>query len=251
MPNGKVKSPAAQSFMEQLMLAAAPGGALTRRPIFISLVGALVVLAIAFLYLLHTRARESDPAIVRLSDPGIAHLPTRSYVTDSPGIGHGEVRQYGLLDDTNKDVTVMMVIPPAGQSVARDFAQEVRTLDPVRSSARTAMARSYELQTRFGMFQAADLQIDMVGRWKDCIAFLSRFETPSIYVKGWYCDDVGTKPKADQLACALDSLVLDHSLPSPNAEAFMRQRIARPAFCGAIDRGEDRDQRALSGFLGP
>jgi hypothetical protein len=90
-----------------------------------------------------------------------------------------------------------------------------------------------------------------VGRWKDCIAFLSRFETAAIYLKGWYCDPVGTKPKAERLACALDSLVLDRPLASENANSFMRERMARPSFCAASERGDIRDLRAHSGSSVP
>jgi len=247
MPNGKSKISVIGSPLERLLQAAAPGGMLTRRPIFLGLAVALIALIIGLpMVLSQMRARDRDPAVVRFSDPNISRLHTRSFIAENGVIGHGEIRQYGLLDDPNRDVTLIMVIPPAGQSLARDFVTEVRSLDLLRNAAHAAMTRSYEVQTRFGLYQAADLQIDMVGRWKDCLAFMSRFETNSIYIKGWYCDDVGNKPKAEKLACVLDSVVIDRALESASATAFMREHSARPGFCGAVDRGEDHGVRALT-----
>jgi hypothetical protein len=245
MSNAKGK--ASPSLLQQVILAAAPGGVLTRRSTYFGLAGGLLALIVGLMLLVQLRAHANDPAAIRLSDARLMRLPTRSVVSDSPALGHGETRQYGVLDDPNLDATVVLIIPPAGQSVARDFVQEVRGLELVGSAERVAMARSYELQTRFGTYQATELQVDMIGRWKDCVAFLSRFATPAVYVKGWYCDDIGKKPKADRVACALDGLALDHSLTSANADAFMREHIARPSFCGAIDRGENREVRSLSG----
>jgi hypothetical protein len=240
----KVKAVATANLspLQRLLLAAAPGGALTRRWVFACLAAGFVIALFGMFTLLQIRANERDPAGMRFADADLGSLPTHSSVTDNPTVGHGETRQYGLFDSSNKDVTVMMVVPPAGQPVGRDFMQEVRWFEPIRSATRAAMGTNYELETRFGIFQAAEIQIDMAARWKDCLAFLSRFETSSIYIKGWYCDGVGAKPNAERLACALDSLVLDKPLESARADAFMHEHMARPSFCAALSRGgQDRD----------
>jgi len=233
--------------LQHLIQAAAPGGALTRKSFLLGLAAVLVAAMVVLLVVVQLRAHGRDPASMRLADPDLARLPTRSFIADGQATGPSEVRQYGLFDDANKDATLIMVTPPPGQSVARNFVDEVRALDPIDQATRAVMARSYELQTRFGLYQAAEIQIDMVGRWKDCVAFLSRFETAAIYVKGWYCEAVGTKPNAERLACVLDSLVLDRPLASANANSFMRERMARPSFCAASERDDIRDLRAHSG----
>src|SRR5262249_21226872 len=163
---------------------------------------------------------------------------TRSYITNA-SFAHGETRQYGLLDDQHTDASITMMIPLNGHSGMRDFYQEIRELDAIRRSTRTSIAGAYELQTRFGLYQAADIEIDIGGRWKDCLVFMSRFETNAIYIKGWYCDGVGMKPSAERLACALDGMTLDGPLVTSAADSFMRERIARQSFCAAI--GSTRD----------
>jgi hypothetical protein len=247
MPQQHAFASSLNSPLQHLLRAAAPGGALTRKSFFVGLAATPMAAMVVLLVVIQLRAHGRDPASMRLADADLARLPTRSFITEGEATGAGEVRQYGLFDDVNKDATLIMVTPGPGQSVARNFVDEVRALDPIDKATRAIMARSYELHTRFGLYQAAEIQIDMVGRWKDCIAFLSRFETAAIYVKGWYCNAVGTKPNAERLACVLDSLVLDRPLASGNADSFVRERIARPSFCAASERDDIRDLRAHSG----
>jgi hypothetical protein len=247
MPQPQAKASSGISLLQRLLQAAAPGGALTRKSFLFGLAAALVATMVVFFLVLQLRAHGRDPASMRLADADLARLPTRSFMMEGEATGPGEVRQYGLFDDANKDATLIMVTPAPGQPVARNFVEEVRALDPVDKATRAVMSRSYELHTRFGLYQAAEIQVDIIGRWKDCIAFLSRFETAAIYVKGWYCDAVGSKPNAERLACVLDSLVLDRPLGSANANSFMRERMARPSFCAASERDDIRDLRAHSG----
>jgi hypothetical protein len=245
MTNENTKSLSAGSLIQRLLLAAAPGGALTRKPIFLGLAAGLVVLIAAIGFGVHLRNRAADPAVMRFADREIAGLPTRSHITNDPARGRGEVREYGLLDDRQMDATLIMLTPAAGQRGMRDFMQELRDLDPVKNSTRATMAATYDLQTRFGSYLATEIQVDMVGRWKDCIAFLSRFETTAIYIKGWFCDGIGDRPNAERLACALDGLVVDGPLATAGADAFMREHIARPSFCAAIGGGRDREPRPI------
>ena len=77
------------------------------------------------------------------------------------------------------------------------------------------------------------MRVDTDGRWKQCLAFRSRLETPAIYVTGWYCDATGSKPGADTLACMLDRLTVDGQLAIKEADDFMRAHMAKPAFCTA------------------
>jgi hypothetical protein len=246
MSNQDIKKLTSGSLLHRLMLAAAPGGALTRKSVYLGLAAGLVVVIAGGGFWAHLRSLAADPAAMRFVDREIAKLPTRSHVTTDPAHGRDEVREYGLLDDSHMDATLIMQMPPAGKAGLRDFMQELRALDPVRNATRATMAGTYDLQTRFGSYLAAEIQIDMLGRWKDCIAFLSHFETTAVYVKGWFCDGIGERPNGERLACALDGLVVDSPLSSERADAFMREHMARPSFCAAIGRGQDREPRPIT-----
>jgi hypothetical protein len=244
MPNEATKTLPNSSLLQKLLAAAAPGGALTRRPIFLGLAVGLVLLIAGVGMLAEMRRRADDPAALRLGDGEISRLSTRSYVTNA-SFARSETREYGLLDDRKMDASITMTVPQDGRSGMRDFYQEIRELDAVRRSTRTSIAGAYELQTRFGLYQAADIQIDIGGRWKDCLMFMSRFETNTVYVKGWYCDGVGVKPSAERLACALDGMTIDSPLATAGADSFMREHVARPSFCAAIGSTRDREPRPL------
>jgi hypothetical protein len=91
----------------------------------------------------------------------------------------------------------------------------------------------YDLDTRLGAVRATDIRVDSDGQWKQCLAFVSRFDTTSVYLMGWYCDASGAKPSATKLACTLDRLELDSPLASREADAYLRERVVRPATCSA------------------
>ena len=56
------------------------------------------------------------------------------------------------------------------------------------------------------------MRVDTDGRWKQCLAFRSRFDTAAVYLTGWYCDGSGSKPSPNALACVLDKLVIEREL---------------------------------------
>jgi hypothetical protein len=235
----------AESLLQRLSQAAAPGGALTRRPVVAGMAAGLLAIFCFLGYLSYLEHRAADPAAMRLADPELAGLPTRSHIAGDVGRGRLEVREYGFLDSPSPDATLIMLIPTNGQAGAHDFLQELRGLEPVRNATRATMAATYDLQTRFGNFLAVEVQIDMVGRWKDCIAFFSRFDTGAVQIKGWYCSSVGAKPDGERLACALDGLTIDTPLVSDAADSFMRQHMARPSFCSALGQGQGREPRLI------
>jgi hypothetical protein len=235
----------AGSLLQRLSQAAAPGGALTRRPVVAGMTAGLLAIFCLVGYLSYLQHRAADPAAMRLADPELVSLPTRSHIASDVGHGRLEVRDYGFLDSPSPDATLIMEIATNGQASSHDFLQELRSLDPVRNATRATMAATYDVQTRFGNFLAIEVQIDMVGRWKDCIAFFSRFDTTAVQIKGWYCSSVGERPDGDRLACALDGLTIDTPLVSAAADTFMRQHMARPSFCSALGRGQGREPRLI------
>jgi hypothetical protein len=234
----------AASLTQALATATAPGGILTRKSTFATSAGVLVGLAVVGFVLLGILRREPDPAAVRLNDPDLARLPTQSTVALDEQTGRRDIRRYGKLDDRDMAATLVMVMPPVGRSTPRDFDQEIGELEPLRNTNATVEG-VYDFATRYGAYRAVEFSVDMDGRWKQCFAFLSRFESASIYVKGWICDAVGSRMNADRVACALDGTTFA-PVPSMDADAFLAERAARQPVCAArrlpsMDRSRPRN----------
>lgn len=134
-------------------------------------------------------------------------------------------------------------MPPPRFVLGRDFVREMQDIRPIIEARAMLTTTYYDLETRFGEVRAADLNVDADGRRKLCLAFLSRYDTPSLALKGWYCQANGARPNTQQLACILDSLTLDAPLASSEADAFVRSRMARRPLCSATPVSQTVDTR--------
>jgi hypothetical protein len=206
------------------------------------LVLTLVGLGIMVAFSYRQQVVQVAPAF-RLAAPELNALAARTEVITSGRIGRAETRHYGQLYDRDRDLTVVMVTPPKDSSLDRDFVQEVRTIAALRNSRVSLLPTYYDLQTRFGSVRAAEMHADVDGQRKLCLAFLSRFDTPAVYLKGWLCEASGVRASPDGLACLLNRLVLDIPLADGDADAFMRARIARPGACWAAPVTQTTDTR--------
>ena len=83
----------------------------------------------------------------------------------------------------------------------------------------------------------------MVCSFKLCLAFLSRFETPYVYLKGWVCEASGAQPSASSLACLINRMTFDRPLTSLDADAFMRRGLSRGSYCQATPVSQTTDTR--------
>jgi hypothetical protein len=63
---------------------------------------------------------------------------------------------------------------PAEPQLAMNLG-EAGLLGDVRA---TMLPNFYDLETRFGAVRAREMRVDADGRWKQCLAFRSRFDTP-------------------------------------------------------------------------
>jgi hypothetical protein len=189
-------------------------------------------------------AAVNEAPAFRISSPSLAQLPISGHVVTS-GLGRIEVRQYGRLHSREQDVAVVMVMPRKGIGMGTEFVQDLRNINLLRGARAMLMPTHYDLQTRFGDFRATEMRVDTDGRWKNCLAFRSRLDSPSVYFTGWYCDGSGTKPGAQALACMLDRLVLDADIASKEANGFLRGRMTRAAYCSAeaVTQTSDTGQR--------
>jgi len=186
----------------------------------------------------------ADSPAFHLSASHLQRLPVSSQILSSKFYGRMEIRQYGQLYDRDVDLTVALVMPPAGTPMLREFGRQLRDIRPMQTAQAVFGNFYFDIQTRFGPIRATDLRVHSDGQWKQCLAYLSRFESLSVYLTGWYCDASGAKPSAEKLACTLDKLTLDKDLASKEAEAFLRVRLSRPGSCSAEPVSQTTDVRS-------
>lgn len=180
-----------------------------------------------------------------LAATDLARLPMTSRIAVGAN-GRIEAKRYGQLHDRDMDMTVTMVTLPKGRVPTGDLLQELYGLQRLGIMDRAAIVPTqsfYDLETRFGELRAADLRIDIDGRRKLCLGFSSRFDTSAVYLVGWRCEANGSRPSSAELACLLDSMVLDGALGSYEAEGFILQHASRPPSCSAAPVTQTTDTR--------
>jgi hypothetical protein len=210
------------------------------------LVGALVLGGIGLLILSmwggRLRPVDAAPAL-RVTAPALAQLPVSGHVVTGSRIGRIEVRQYGRLSSREADLAIVAVMPPRGIGMGTEFVQDLRDVNILRAVRAAMTSTHYDLETRLGEFRATEMRVDADGRWKQCLAFRSRLDTPAIYLTGWYCDGSGAKPSPTALACMLDRLTLDSELASKEADQFVRARLSRSPSCSSEPVTQTTDMR--------
>jgi hypothetical protein len=185
-----------------------------------------------------------------LASQHLARFSARTQVVTGGRFGRMELLQYGSFHNRDVNFTIGMGFPPAGAVFGRDPAPQISSLMP--RNVRTLMSSNYhDLETRFGPVRATEVRLESDGQWKQCLAFASRFDTPSMYLIGWSCDARGAKPSPERLACMIDRLTLDRDLASKEADTFLRARLAQPASCSAIPVSQTTDMRSRSGISSP
>ena len=194
------------------------------------LVLGIIGLGIMSLWKIPPKPIDVPPAF-RTTAQGLSRLPVTGHLLSSSLIGRAEVRQYGRLTNRDIDLAVVLFMPPKGVGMGTEFVQDLRTLNLLKMTRMSMTQTHYDMDTRFSEFCGTEMRVDTDSRWKQCIAFRSRFDSPSVYVAGWYCDATGTKPSADAVACMLDKLVLDKELDSKEADTFLREKMTKRANC--------------------
>jgi hypothetical protein len=212
-----------------------------------ALVLALIGMTILSLQKVVPTVVDTTPSF-RVASDTLASLPVSGHVVSSSVFGRAEVRQYGTLHNRGIDFAIVVVMPPAGFAMGTQFAQDLREANLLRAARAVMLSTHYDLNTRFGEFRATEMQVDTDGRWKQCLAFRSRLDSAAVYLTGWFCDATGSKPSASTLACILDKLVIDKDLASSEANAFLRDRMARSASCRAdmVTQTTDTGSRRVS-----
>lgn len=206
--------------------------------IVLSMVGMVIIWASN----IRVKTIDDKPAF-GLTDGSIAHLPVTSQVLAGGRLGRAEVIHYGMLHNRSTDLTIAMILPPDGAMPDLQFGVSLRETGLLGDAHAVMFPNFYDLETRFGAVRAMEMRVDADGRWKQCLAFRSRFDNPAVYLTGWSCDATGTQPSATALACTLDTLRIHGKLASAGADAFMRARMVRPANCSAQPVSQTYDTR--------
>jgi hypothetical protein len=203
---------------------------------------AMTAYAIVSLYGLLPQALAREPAF-HLMPADVASLSKQGEVVEVGG-ARLETWHYGQLHDRGRDLTITMIMPPKGASVTKNFAREFLDVAMLRQVRPILSSTYYDLETRFGPVRAMQMRVNADGRQKLCLAFLSRFETTAVYLRGWTCEGNGSQPSAGALACTIDRLALDAPLAFQAADDFLRPRTAkRGGTCGAAPVTQTTDTR--------
>ncbi len=214
-------------------------------------VGALVLgligLGVLSVWKVVPKPVDAPPAF-RIAASEFASKPTNGNIVTSSRIGRAEVMQYGQLHSRSNDLAVVLVMPPKGIGMGTHLVQDLNEVNLLRLKRTTLTQTHYDIDTRFGEYRATEMRVDTDGRWKQCLAFRSRFDTASVYLTGWYCDGSGSKPSSHSLACILDKLVIERDLASKEADSFLRGRMAKAAHCQAapVTQTTDTGHRGVS-----
>src|SRR4051812_31600144 len=190
----------------------------------------------------HRVTLVAEKPAFRIADGSVARLPVSTDVISGKSFGRVEVMQYGVLENRESDLTVIMTLPPEDTPNTTVLTEGLRGTRLYRNL--TSLSTHYDLETRYGPIHAVEARIEADGRWKQCLSFSSRFKTRTVSLSGWTCDATGTSPGAYALACALDKLVIEKPLASPGADAYLRERMARPADCSATNVSQTFDVRS-------
>jgi hypothetical protein len=237
---------------DRLTSAASHAGTAIRYSFYLggAFVFALVGIGVSYVWFNRVQQIDTLPAF-RLAASQLTRLSASGHVVTGGRLGRVEVLQYGQLHSRNVDLTAVLVMPKKGTFMATEAGQLLRDVRSLRPMRAVYMPNYYDLETRFGEMRAADMRVQADGRWKLCLSFLSRFDTASVYLAGWYCDASGAKPSAEALACALDRLVLDKPLATKDADTFIRARMARSATCSAVPVSQTVDTRSRTSKNSP
>jgi hypothetical protein len=144
-----------------------------------------------------------------------------------------EMHEYGAIHDRDVNLTIVIGMPPKDAVLTRASMPQFSDVKLMRNARTVHSSTHYDLDSRLGTLRATEVRVDNDGQWKQCLTFVSRFDTAALYLMGAYCDASGAKPSADKLACTLNRIELDAPVPSREADAYLRERLGRPGSCAA------------------
>ena len=210
---------------------------------------AISVLMVPKLMAPNVMAQNGGPKIVedrpslRLNIEPLARLPIRSQLLAGDRFGRAEMHEYGSIYNRDVNFSLIMGIPPDGAALTSHAMPHFSDVQLMRNARTVSSSVHYDLETRLGLMRATEVRVDNDGQWKQCLTFVSRFDSIALYMMGAYCDASGTKPSADRLACMFSRVELDGPVPSREAEAYLRERLDHSWSCSAHPVSQTVDTR--------
>lgn len=219
---------------DQFTAAASVAGSFIRYAFYT--IGAVVLGGIGLFVLWiwgHRVTPVEGPPAFSINARTVSSLPVTSSILKVGQLGRVEIMHYGAIHNRETDLTAALFMPPNGTIPHDQLSANFNDANLLRNVRHMMTSTYHDLETRFGSVRAVEMRADIDGRWKQCLAYRSRFDSSSVYLMGWYCDGTGNKPSPHQLACTLDKLTLSRELPTREADAFIRSRMAKSANCSA------------------
>lgn len=224
----------------------AGAGALIRYSFYFVGMVLMGIIVITIMSFYNGRTRTVDERVsFTLNAPHLARFTPRSQVVTGGRFGRIELLSYGSFHNRDVNFNVGIGFPPSGAVIGHTIAPQISSLLPYNIRSAT-LPNYHDLETRFGSVRAQEMRLEADGQWKQCLAFVSRFETNAVYLIGWSCDASGAKPSPSTVACTIDKMILSKELVSKEADAFMRAQAARPATCSSIPVSQTTDTRYRS-----
>jgi hypothetical protein len=182
---------------------------------------------------------------VEITVPDLARLKPASRAWKS-GMGTLQEVSYGRIYDRDTDFKLVVVMPSQTmQASVWNFMSELHDMREISNARYSYPPTFYDLETRFGPIRATHFTMEVDGRAKLCMAYVSRFETSSLVYKGWFCEANGARPNPNALACMLDRLAIKGKLPSEDAQAFLDTKTKKPGRCTADPVSQTVDTRPV------
>ncbi len=237
---------------DQFTAAASVAGSLIRYSFYT--IGAVVLGGIGLFMMWvwgHRVTTVDSPPAFTINAKAVSGLPVQSSILKVGQLGRVEIMHFGAIHNRETDLTAALFMPPNGTVPVDRLSANFHDANLLRNVRHIMTSTYHDLETRFGSIRAVEMRADIDGRWKQCLAYRSRFDHPSVYLMGWYCDGTGNKPSPHQLACTLDKLTLTRDLPSREANEFIRGRMARSANCSADSVSQTTDTSYRRGVSPP
>ena len=143
------------------------------------------------------------PANSRFLRPGADRIAEQSR-----WFGHRDTITVGALSDERDNLILTVDYPKAGNGgrYDRDFVAAFRSMPGRYQFSHMRDGYRYTLQTRWGRIAATGYVAASDAFRKNCLSFVSQFETRMMIVSGQICASPGRDVSPGEVACLVDGL---------------------------------------------
>lgn len=183
---------------------------------------------------------KADPPAFAMRSGELGNLVLRREMKATGAGQHIEGLRFGSTDGADEALSLTVAVTSRDQPA---FARPMPSLNDVarrdpetRHAMRTGQPRRWELSTRHGLLDAADVTLDIGGRRRNCVAFRSRHDGP-LYIEGRHCPEPGVSAQPTRAACLVHALRAVRPLHHPHLDPVLARADASPVACTALAVG--------------